>query len=102
VIHFSKLTFSVPGADVELAGTYGIEGRKIDLQGKLKMQAKLSQTTHGIKSFLLKPIDPLFRRGDAGTVVPIKVEGQRSHPRFGVEWGRLFGRKKDKKRSVRE
>jgi hypothetical protein len=62
------------------------------------LQAKLSQTTHGIKSFLLKPIDPLFRRRDAGTVVPIKVEGQRSHPHFGIEWGRLFGRKEDMKR----
>jgi len=26
------------------------------------MQAKLSQTTTGVKSFLLKPVDPFFRK----------------------------------------
>src|SRR5260370_26861632 len=36
VIHFSTLTFSVPGAGVELAGTYDIPGRKIDMQGHLR------------------------------------------------------------------
>jgi len=30
----------VPGAGVELAGTYDIRGRKIDMQGNLRMQAK--------------------------------------------------------------
>ena len=95
---FSQLSFEVPGGKVNLRGDYGLRSEQLDFRGELTLQAKLSQTTHGIKSFLLKPIDPLFRRRDAGTVVPIKVEGQRSHPHFAIEWGRLFGRKKDIKR----
>jgi hypothetical protein len=95
---FSQLSFEVPGGKVSLHGDYGLRSEQLDFRGELKLQAELSQTTHGIKSFLLKPIDPLFRRRDAGTVVPIKVEGQRSHPHFGIEWGRLFGRKKTQKR----
>jgi hypothetical protein len=94
---FSQLSFEVPGGEVDLHGNYGLRSEQLNFRGELKLQAKLSQTTHGIKSFLLKPIDPLFRRRDAGTVVPIKVEGQRSHPRFGIEWGRLFGGKKNQK-----
>jgi VCBS repeat-containing protein len=84
VIHFSKLTFSVPGADVELAGTYEIGGRKIDMQGKLKMQAKLSQTVTGAKSFFLKAVDPFFSKDGAGTVLPITITGTEDKPVMGV------------------
>jgi VCBS repeat-containing protein len=84
VIHFSKLTFSVPGADVELAGTYKIDGRKIDLQGKLKMQAKLSQTVTGAKSFFLKAIDPFFSKNGAGTELPITISGTEDKPVMAV------------------
>jgi len=84
VVHFSKLTFSVPGADVELAGTYEMDGRKIDLQGKLKMQAKLSQTVPGVKSFFLKAIDPFFSKDGAGTELPITISGTEDKPVMGV------------------
>jgi hypothetical protein len=94
-ISFTQLSFEVPGGKVDLQGHYGLRSEQLNFRGELKLQAKLSQTTHGIKSFLLKPIDPLFHRGAAGTAVPIRVEGHRSHPRFGIEWGRLFGRKKE-------
>src|ERR1700746_653168 len=69
IIHFSQLTFSVPGADVELAGTYDIRARNIDMRGNLSMQAKLSQTVTGAKSFFLKAIDPFFSKNGAGTVL---------------------------------
>ncbi len=84
VIHFSQLTFSVPGAGVELAGTYDISGRKIDLQGKLRMQAKLSQTVAGAKSFFLKAIDPFFSKNGAGTELPITITGTEDKPVMGV------------------
>ncbi len=84
VIHFSQLTFSVPGAGVELAGTYDIGGRKIDMQGKLKMQAKLSQTVTGVKSFFLKAIDPFFSKNGAGTELPITITGTEDKPVMGV------------------
>src|SRR5216683_258568 len=84
VIHFSKLTFSVPGAGVELTGTYDIRGRKIDMQGNLRMQAKLSQMVTGAKSFFLKAIDPFFSKGGAGTVLPITITGTEENPVMGV------------------
>jgi hypothetical protein len=84
IIHFSKLTFSVPGAAVELAGTYDIRGQKIDLQGHLRMQAKLSQTVTGAKSFLLKAVDPFFSKNGAGTELPITITGSEENPVFGV------------------
>jgi hypothetical protein len=59
------------------------------LRGTLKLDAKLSQTTTGIKSFLLKAIDPLFKKKDAGAVIPIKVTGTRSQPSFGLDVARV-------------
>jgi len=84
MITFSKLTFSVPGAGVELAGTYDIHSQKIDMQGHLRMKAKLSQTTTGVKSFFLKAIDPLFSKNGAGTELPITITGTQEAPVFGV------------------
>ena len=84
VITFSKLTFSVPGAGVELAGTYDINSQKIDMRGHLKMQAKLSQTVTGAKSFFLKAIDPLFSKHGAGAELPISISGTQENPVFAV------------------
>jgi len=84
VITFSKLTFSVPGAGVQLAGTYDIHSQKIDMQGHLRMQAKLSQTVTGAKSFFLKAIDPFFSKNGAGTELPITITGTQDAPLFGV------------------
>ncbi len=84
--HFSSLTFSVPGAAVELAGRYGLRDETIGFKGKLKMQATLSQVAGGgVKGFFLKAFDPFFREKDAGTVLPIKIEGTRKNPKFGLD-----------------
>jgi hypothetical protein len=84
VVHFRRLTFSVEGAAIELAGNYTIRGGELDLAGHLRLQAKLSQTTTGAKSVLLKAVDPLFEKKGAGTVVPIHISGTRDNPVFGV------------------
>lgn len=93
-ITFRDLTFGVAGATVQLAGTYGLRDEKLDFHGTLRLQAKLSQATTGIKSFLLKPFDPFFRKNGA-TVLPIKVTGTRDQPSFGLD----FHRKKDEAKS---
>lgn len=83
---FSSLTFSVPGAAVELAGRYGLRDELIDFRGKLKMQATLSQVAGGgVKGFFLKAFDPFFRKPDAGMVLPIKIAGTRKNPKFGLD-----------------
>jgi uncharacterized protein involved in outer membrane biogenesis len=86
VVQFSSLTFSVPGAAVELAGRYGLRDEIIDFKGKLKMQAKLSQVAGGgVKGFFLKAFDPFFKKPGAGMVLPIKISGTRKNPKFGLD-----------------
>ena len=84
VITFRGLTFSVTGAQVALNGTYGLDKEDLDFHGKLRMQAKISQTMTGAKSFVLKAVDPFFRK-NGQTEVPIKITGQREHPSFGLD-----------------
>jgi AsmA-like C-terminal region len=84
VITFRDLTFSVPGAAVQLQGTYNLRGEQLDFNGKLRMKAKLSQTVTGAKSFFLKAIDPFFEKKGAGAVVPISITGRRDAPTVGI------------------
>ena len=84
MITFRNLTFEVPGANVQLNGTYALTDEKLDFYGTLRLKAKLSQMTTGVKSFLLKAVDPFFRKGDV-TELPIKITGTREHPSFGLD-----------------
>jgi hypothetical protein len=87
---FSNLTFGVPGAFVHLDGTYALRGEEINFRGTLSLQSPLSQTTRGWKAVLLKPIDPLFEKEGAGTLLPIKITGTGSDPKFGLDIRHLF------------
>jgi hypothetical protein len=59
-------------------------------KGTLLMDAKISETQKGFKRVLLKMIDPLFKKDGGGSAIPIKIEGKRSDPSFGVDKGRIF------------
>src|SRR5207237_8098699 len=87
VLSFSSLHFLVPGTHADMTGEYSLDGNTFDFHGKLKLDAKLSQTVTGWKSLLLKPVDPFFRRNGAGTELPFKITGTRSEPRFGLDFG---------------
>jgi hypothetical protein len=91
-VTFSRLGFSIPGAEIALAGSYSIDSGQLDFRGKLTMQAKLSQTVTGVKSFFLKAVDPFFKdKNGKGSVLPIKITGTKDHPSFGLDRsGRLF------------
>ncbi len=93
VLHFSSLTFGMPGASVRLAGTYSLRHEQINFQGTVLIDATISQMTSGFKSVLLKAVDPLFRRKGKGTVLPIKISGSREDPKFGVDVKRVLTRK---------
>ncbi len=84
VASFSQLSFSIPGALINLAGTYGVRSQQVDMQGAFRMQATLSQTQSGIKHWLLKPFDLLFAKRGAGFLLPIKITGTKDHPEFAV------------------
>ena len=85
VMAFSQLSFGVPGALIQLAGTYDLSSETMDFHGKMRMQATLSQTMSGYKSLFLKVVDPFFKKDGAGAVLPIKITGTRQQPTFGLE-----------------
>ncbi len=84
IIRFRDLTFSLEGAAIDLIGTYALRQGTLDFAGHLTLQAKLSQTMSGPKSFFLKTIDPLFEKHGVGAVLPIRITGTRDKPVFGV------------------
>lgn len=79
VVSSPDLTFAVPGAQATLQGTFRFHDQTVHLTGNLAMQAGVSHTVTGFKSFLLKPLDPFLRKGSAGAVVPIAVVGGPGH-----------------------
>ncbi len=85
---FSRLDYALPGATVELAGQYTLDGRKFDFTGKVRTTALLSQmTSTWWKSLLLKPVDPFFHKHGAGAEIPIKITGTNTAPKFGLNLG---------------
>jgi hypothetical protein len=91
-IRFSRLSFAVPGARLNLAGTYAIKSEALDFRGTVRMDAKLSELTTGFKSVLLKAVDPLVRRKGA-TVIPITISGTAEKPKFGLDVKRTLTRR---------
>jgi hypothetical protein len=90
-IRFDPFGFDVPGADVEIRGLYGLRSQQLDFSGTLAMDASvLKAAGGGIKGFLLKPFDPLFRKQGKGAILPITIKGPREQPKFGLEWGKVF------------
>lgn len=82
IARFSQLSFSVPGASARMAGTYNLMDKRVDLHGKMSMQASLSQATNGAKSFFLKILDPFFKKKNAGAVIPVAMTGSYGHTHF--------------------
>jgi len=94
VARFSSLSFNVPGASVRLQGTFDLSSQALDFEGDLRLEAKVSQMTTGVKSILLKPVDPFFEGRGAGTVLPIKITGTKEQPSFQLEIGKVIRRER--------
>jgi hypothetical protein len=88
---FSDLSFGVPGAIVQLAGTYDVKQETLDFHGHLLLDATLAETTSGWKSVVGRIAQPLFRRHGGGSKLPIRVSGPREQPEFGLDVGRALG-----------
>jgi AsmA-like C-terminal region len=93
-LQIPTVTFDVPGALVQLEGHYALEREAMDFQGTLFLDAKISETTTGIKRVLLKVVDPFFRRDGGGSAIPIRISGTRANPSFGIDRGRIFSHKR--------
>jgi len=85
-LSFSKLEYTLPGADVKLAGEYTLDGDRFEFEGKIRTDAKVSQMVASKwKSAMLKPVDPFFKKNGAGAEIPVKISGTRSAPKFGLD-----------------
>jgi hypothetical protein len=80
----SSALFGVPGAVARGSGTYDLTTKAIDLRGRLAMHVSVSKAAGGFKSILLIPLDPLFKKDGAGSVLPVRISGTYSHPIFKV------------------
>jgi hypothetical protein len=83
VLTIPSVTYSVPGADIHLHGTYRSRSESLDFTGTARMQATISEMVGGWKGMLLKPADRFFKKHNAGTEIPIYIAGTRDHPQFG-------------------
>jgi hypothetical protein len=65
----------MPGASVDLNGTFNFRDRTVHLLGNLHMQSDISNVTTGFKSLLMKPLIPFFKKDNSGAVIPIAITG---------------------------
>lgn len=83
---FSKISFRVPGALAKLHGTFNLITEKIDLHGMLIMEATLPRATTGVKSFLLKAIDPFLKKNKhGGAKFPVSITGTYTKPEYRAD-----------------
>jgi AsmA-like C-terminal region len=82
---FSNLSFGVPGALAHMHGTYNLITERIDLHGTLQLETKLSQATSGIKSFLIKALNPFLKNNKRQIPLPVSITGTYDHPVYKIE-----------------
>ena len=85
VAHFPDLSFGVPGASARMHGSFSLINEKIDLRGQMQVDSKISNTENGTKAFLLKAIEPFFKKKKKGEIVPVHISGTYDHPTFGLD-----------------
>jgi len=84
-------SFGIPGATVQIGGTYGLQTEQLEFDGLVRMQATISQAAGGgLKGFFLKAVDPIFRKPGAGAELPIRIRGNRGEPKFGLDVGKAL------------
>jgi hypothetical protein len=89
VLTLPALDYTVPGAAIQLKGTYGLEGGALNFDGVAKLEATVSKMVGGFVGMLLKPADRLMKKDGAGTEVPVQITGTREKPEFTIEFDRL-------------
>lgn len=82
---FHDITFHLPGVGSRLHGTYNLLNEKIDLRGQMRVDTEIANTETGVKSVILKVIQPFFKRKRKGQIVPVRIAGTYDHPSFGLD-----------------
>lgn len=93
-LSLSDAALGIPGANIRVAGTYGLDSEILEFDGTLRTEAALSKLAGGgVKGALLKVFNPLFRKDGAGAVLPITIRGTRAVPKIGLDVRKALGRK---------
>jgi hypothetical protein len=83
---FNSVHYSVPGAELQLAGAFAVHGEQFDFKGHVRTDAKASQMVTGWKSTLLKAVDPFLKKNGAGLELPIEISGTKDDVHFGLDF----------------
>lgn len=87
VLTLAGIDFQIPGAEMQISGSYTLANEDMDLYGTVKMEAALSHTTTGVKSLLLRIADPFFSK-DGHTELPVRITGSVQHPHYSLDLSR--------------
>jgi len=90
VFTYKALSFHVQGASVKLDGTHSLRSKAVDLNGVVLLDATMSETMTGYKSWLLKPFDGLLKKDGAGTRLVISVAGSQDQPKIALDVGKTL------------
>ena len=82
---FTPVSFQIPGATITMNGQFNLLNQHLDFHGDAKTQAELSDDTTGVKAVLLKPINSLFKKKNAGADVRVEMTGTYDKPHWGIE-----------------
>jgi hypothetical protein len=80
----SNVSFNAPGTFAQIRGTYNLLNNAVNLQGILRTNGKLSDTTSGFKAVVLKAVGPFLKKKTV-TVVPFTITGTSMHPSYGLD-----------------
>ena len=73
-----------PGAIVEqIAKEFSVTTREV--VEAMQVDSKISNTEKGPKAFLLKVMEPFFKKKKKGEIVPVRISGTYGHPSFGLD-----------------
>jgi hypothetical protein len=79
----SRISFTEPGTLAEIGGSFNLIDKSLNLLGMLHTSGKLSDTTSGFKSFVLKALSP-FLKQKSMTEVPFVITGTANNPSFAL------------------
>ena len=85
IAYLSNISFAVPGAVAHMHGTYDLITKKVNLHGTVQTQVKLSRTTTGVKSFLMKMIGNVSNKNRPGVPIPVSVVGTFPNPTYKID-----------------
>ena len=82
-----RSSFQIPGAAVQLAGTYGLRSEALEFDGTLRMQATISEAAGGGSEIGVpqdcRPV--LQKEGAPARCFRFSVRGTREEPKFGLD-----------------